>query len=421
MQLTLIIISIILALICVYLYTKNNKISYILKQNLEKNEELNKILEKKEIELNIAKQKEYELNSLKAILDEKNKQIEEAKKEKIELKNDYDKNLKELKKELEEQFKQQQKILIDQNKIVLGGEGRKIFEDIFKPLDEKVKEYNEKLQANEISLKTNIKNMFEYSQKIGEQADEFSKILKGEKKIRGNFAEMQLKSVLENSGLKEGEQYKLQEHFKNEGKSYYPDAVVFLDKNKSIIIDAKFSLPNNFDLKENEEKICQEIAKNLKSRIDELASKPYSDFDLYTYDFVLLFIPYQNILDLALEENPYIYQYAYSKKIYLTTPNTLFMALNTINITWKHINSNDNMQKAFKALGGIYDKFSIFIDYFDGIKNAAETLNNKISNADKTLKEGKGNLYSKISSLKDYGAITKKELKNDNFLLSEDE
>ena len=64
-----------------------------------------------------------------------------------------------------------------------------------------MKEYKDKLVANEIKLEANIKNMFAYTQAIGQNADKLAQILKGDKKIRGNFAEIQLKNVLEHSGL----------------------------------------------------------------------------------------------------------------------------------------------------------------------------------------------------------------------------
>ncbi len=321
----------------------------------------------------------------------------------------YKESLNELKKEFELNLQRQNSAFLDQNKLMLNEEGKKMLDEIFMPVKKSVKEYSEKLASNEIALQTNIKNMFSFSQEIGKKAEELALILKGDKKIRGNFAEMQLKNVLEHSGLKFGEQYKLQEHFKDENKGYFPDAVVYLDKEKSIIIDAKFSLPSDFDFEERGELLCKELCENLKARIDELAKKPYASFDANTYDFILLFIPYQNILDLALEFEPNLYQEAYKKKIYLTTPHTLFMALNTINISWRHIQSDENIMRAFEELGKFYDKFAGILDSFDAIKRNTNTL---LKNVDtmQTQLEGRGGLVSKIERLKELGAKTNKRL-----------
>lgn len=320
-------------------------------------------------------------------------------------------NLDELKKEFALNLAKQNADFLNQNKLMLNDEGKKMLDEIFTPIKKSVKEYSQKLENNEIALQTNIKNMFSFSQEIGKKADDLAKILKGDKKIRGNFAELQLKNVLEHSGLKFGEQYKLQEHFSDEGKSYIPDAVVYLDKQKSIVIDAKFSLPSAFDFEERGENLCKELCQNLKARINELARKPYANFDSHSYDFVLLFIPYQNILDLALEFEPNLYQEAYQKKIYLTTPHTLFMALNTINISWRHIQSDENILKAFDELGKFYDKFASMLESFEAIKRNANTL---LGNVDKMQSQlnGRGGLILRFEKLKELGIKTGKSIKS---------
>ena len=321
----------------------------------------------------------------------------------------YKANLEDFKKELAANLNKQNEHFLLQNKAMLSDEGKKMLDEIFMPVKKSVKEYSEKLASNEASLQTNIKNMFSFSQKIGEEADKLARILKGDKKIRGNFAELQLKNVLEHSGLKQGEQYKLQEHFTDDGKGYFPDAVVYLDKQKSIIIDAKFSLPSDFDFEENGELLCKQLCENLKNRIDELARKPYKNFDTNTYDFILLFIPYQNILDLALEVEPNLYQDAYKKKIYLTTPHTLFMALNTINISWRHIQSDENIMRAFDELGKFYDKFAGVLESFESIKRNTNTLLGNVSKMQTQL-DGRGGLVSRIEKLKELGAKTGKQI-----------
>lgn len=393
----------------------------ILRQKSLQNKEYILELKQKQSELEVLKidqNKLYVENlSLKNSLHEKKLELESLEKkfnqEKASLKQDYQNDLAEFKKEFNLNRKEQNSAFLDQNKLFLNEEGKKLLSEIFEPIKKSVKEYNEKLAHNETRLQENIKNMFEYSQNIGQKAEHLAKILKGDKKVRGNFAELQLKNVLENSGLKEGEQYRLQEYFKEEGKAYYPDAVVYLDKQKSIVIDAKFSLPSDFDFTNDDESLCKDLANNLKARIDELSKKPYAHFEAHTYDYVLLFIPYQNILDLALQNSPNLYQEAYKKGIYLTTPQTLFMALNTINIAWRHIKSNENILKAFEELGKMYDKFAGFLEDFEGLKRAYESLGKKLVSSETKLIRGSGNLALRLERLKDLGAKTNKAIKTE--------
>ncbi|CAG9469357.1 DNA recombination protein RmuC [Campylobacter upsaliensis] len=398
-----IILAFILILLCAFvvLYRIKQKDILALKEDNEnKKEALYKALLKCEILENSLKEKETQYKEFMSL------QLREREN----LKQDYKKTLNLLEQKLENNLQKQNLNYLNQNKIMLNEDIKKLLEEIFVPVKKSVKEYSERLSQNEISLQSNIKNMFEYSQNIKTNADKLAIILKGDKKIRGNFAELQLQNILENSGLIKEEQYKLQVAFKQDDKSYIADAIVFLDSQKNIIIDAKFPLPNDFDFSDLNEHICKELAFNLKERIDELSKKPYTKFSPYTYDFILLFIPYQNLLDLALSIDPSLYQYAYKKNIYLTTPNTLFMALNTINISWRHIKSNENILKAFEELGKFHDKFAGVLEDFDKLKNASKSLNTQIENLQNKLFSGTGNLNSRVSKLKDLGAKTQKSL-----------
>ena len=79
-------------------------------------------------------------------------------------------------------------------------------------------------------------------------------------------------------------------------------------------------------------------------------------------------MPYNNLLDLALLGDSGLYQYAYNHQVYLTTPQTLFMALKTISITWVHIESDSKIHKAFEEIGKFYNKFVSVCEDFDKLK-----------------------------------------------------
>ncbi len=340
----------------------------------------------------------------------------------------YEKNLATLREEIDKRFDTQKNALLEQNKNMLNTDSRKVLDEIFTPIKDKVEQYAKRLSENEIRLNANIDSMFKQTQRLGATADEFAKILKGDKKIRGNFGELQLKSVLESSGLIQGEHYEIQAHFRDDERGLQPDAIVHLDKERSIIIDAKFSLPNNYNnsMGESSESksidlldtaLCKQIAQNLKSRIDELAKKPYERFTAKNprfshtriYDFMLLFVPYNNILDLALNAEPNLYQYAYTKQIYLTTPHTLFMALKTISISWTYVESDEKVKEAFSEMGGLYDKFAGLCEDFEKLNRAISTI--RATSEDMNTKLfGKGGIESRLNKIKELGAKTKKTI-----------
>lgn len=351
------------------------------------------------------------LENLQKLNEEEKSRLKEDYRTQLEyLKNEQNKNLELLEKRLKENYQMQNNLWIAENKQTISQDSRKILDEIFKPIKEQVKNYSERLTQNETRVEEQIKTLFSYSQNVEKNADKLAQILKGDKKIRGNFGELQLKNVLEQSGLIEGEQYKLQENLKLEGTQYVPDAIIYLERNKSIIVDSKFTLPNHFDFENIHEGVCLEVAKNLKDRINELAKKPYTEIPENCYEFILLFLPYQNLLDLALSVDDRIYQYAYEKKIYLTTPHTLFMALKTISITWLNIKRNENAVRAFDEVGKLYDKFIGVLESFEDMEKSLEkSISAKNKMADRLMR-GTGNLQTRFKQLEELGVKTKKAL-----------
>lgn len=97
---------------------------------------------------------------------------------------------------------------------------------------------------------------------------------------------------------------------------------------------------------------------------EKFTSKNHRFAHTRIYDFMLLFVLYNNIFDLALKAEPMLYQYAYDKQIYLTTPHTLFMALKTINISWTYVESDEKVKETFNEMGKIYDKFELLYKDF---------------------------------------------------------
>lgn len=361
----------------------------------------------------LLKEKELQLKNIKEEVMLQKSQLEEHYQRLLENQQKFAKeSLESLEGKFDKNLKETQQNFLNQNKLQISEDSKKILDSIFTPIKQSIDDYSKQLIKNEESLKVNIDHIFKYTQNIGDKADKLASVLKGDKKIRGNFGELQLKNVLEQSGLKEGEQYKLQESLRDENNNRYaPDVIIYLSKDRSIVVDSKFSLPS-FDESSDYELLSKEIAKNVKARIDELSKKPYA-YIANAHEFTLLFLPYQNLLDLALDSDSSIYQYAYLKKVYLTTPNTLFIALKTIDATWIKINSNTNVLKAFKEIENFYDKFSSILDDFDKVKKTINTLVNASEDMDKKLSSGKGNLANRFDNLKALGLKVQKEIKQD--------
>ncbi|MBZ7993703.1 DNA recombination protein RmuC [Campylobacter sp. RM9333] len=315
----------------------------------------------------------------------------------------YENTLKTLENNLKEQNEKSSKLIYEENTKVLLNNSNELLNKIFSPLKEQISEYEKALLKQNTSIENNIKTMFETSQNLGKKADEFANILKGDKKARGDFGEIMLKQCLLSSGLIENEHFFMQESFKDsDNNTKRPDAIVYFEPNKCVIIDSKFSLPSS----DNLEVYKDEIANNLNARINELAKKDYELAVDFANEYVILFVPYQNILDLALESDSQIFKKAEAKKIFLVSPTTLFMGLKMIYFGWKNYEVNQNALKVFNEFGKFYDKYASFYEDYEKLKKQCENGFLKID----THLYGKGSISSRLENLKALGIKNKKEL-----------
>ena len=201
---------------------------------------------------------------------------------------------------------------------------------------------------------------------------ELEKIVGGIKKPDGNWGELILEKLLEQSGLRKGEEYTVQaEGLKlqdEEGNRYQPDVIINLPEKRHLVIDSKVSLIawNSFINAETEEKRQQakaELVKSLKSHISGLYEKHYHNLGgINSLDFVLMFIPLEGSFSAALQHDPNLFGFAWDKRIVLVTPTTLMATLKTIASIWKHEHQNQNALEIARQGGALYDKFVAFYE-----------------------------------------------------------
>lgn len=290
-----------------------------------------------------------------------------------------------------------------------------VLEKEIKPLREAMDKYSkENVRLNAI-FDANFQALSKATDEIGKKTAQLASALRGNKKIVGNWGETQLELVLENSGLKEGQNYQKQVYYvDDDGKKRFLDVVVDFGVNKKAVIDAKCSLVHYLDYinaSDNDAKITaiKELAKDLKNHIDILAPKDYQKYSKDVYDYVFMFIPNENILQLAMQSNSNLYQYAYEKGIFLTTPLTMLMALRTVYLCWQNLKMDENSRQILELAGNLYDKFYGFVLDFDTIERNISTLSKTYENAKNKLSTGKGNVIKRIEDLRYLGARASKD------------
>ena len=330
-----------------------------------------------------------------------------------------------------EQLAKKQDALQDQNRSQMG--------ELLQPIREKFAEFeksvNESKTQNAVQkedLKKSFESMMklfeqqqnqavnslkEQTDKIGNDAANLTKALKGDSKMQGDWGEMILETILENSGLVKDENYFLQENVKDEeGKNYRPDVIVKLPEGRAVVIDSKVSLTAYADAMaaDAEEIRTQRMEAHVQSvvkHIDELAAKKYDALVPNAIGYVLMFIPNEAAYSAALKARPQLSQEAYKKHIIVISPSNLLMTLQLAYNLWQYDKQTKNVEKIVQSASGLYDKVALFQDSFEKIGSQIQTLSATFESAKGQLSEGKGNVLGRVEKFKELGINPKKSLK----------
>lgn len=295
-------------------------------------------------------------------------------------------------------------------------------DQLLKPLGENLETF--KKRVNEVyenearerfSLNSTIKLMMEQTSKVSQEANNLATALKGQTKTQGDWGEMILERILEDSGLTKDREYFSQYTIKNEhGENQRPDIVLKLPGSQLVIIDSKVSL-NAYERMasaQNEEDRKQNLMLHvaaLKKHIDTLSQKKYDDLK-DSLDFTIMFIPVEPAFLAAVHFDSQLWNYAYHKHIILLSPTNLIAYLKLISDVWKRADQNTNALEIAERGGKLYDKFVSFVENLEKVGKNIDQARNSYNDAYKQLATGNDNLVAQTQKLKQLGAKNRKKL-----------
>ena len=383
------------------------------KQLLEKTDELKTLKE----ELNSLKDLNSSLSVQNRELKTKLEESEKAYEEKLEL-------LKKSEEKLKVAFENLANEILEKTNEKMTKASKENLSQILNPLQTQMKEFKEKIEflskdeAEKISaLQNELKNLKELSHKLSTDAENLTKALKGESKTQGNWGELVLERVLELSGLVEGREFEREVSLNDEdNKRYRPDVIVHLPNNRDVIIDAKTSLNAYQEYIKTEDKTyIKAHIQAIRNHVETLAEKKYENLKgVNSLDFIFMFVPIENALLLALENDPSLFEDAFKKRVVLVSPTTLLVSLRAIESSWRFERQAKNIDEVVKAAESLYDKVRGFSEDFEKIGKSLETAQKSFDSAKNKLTSGRGNVLRQVELLKEKAGIKpKKEISKD--------
>lgn len=248
-------------------------------------------------------------------------------------------------------------------------------------LNDSKERHQEALHRLDATIQANMKN----SQTLGETAERLTRALTGEVKVQGNFGELKLKQLLEDLGLRDGEQYSSQEHLRdNLGKrirddqerGLIPDFVLHFPNKRDVVVDSKMSFTAYERYINSEDAAEQSVAlkehlRSVRAQVERLAKKDYSKYLQEGYNklnFVIMYIHTEGALNLALLNDTSLWREAYDRGVLILGPQTMYMNLRILELMWTQVRQLHNQEEMMRAANQIIDRTQDFAARFTEVE-----------------------------------------------------
>ncbi len=292
---------------------------------------------------------------------------------------------------------------------------------LLKPFKDNITEFRERVeriyaQENEQrgALKNELDNLLKLNQQMTSSAANLTDALKGNSKVQGDWGEVYLETILENTGLVRGIHYHVQQNLKTEeGANMRPDVILSLPEDRRIVIDSKVSLTAyvRYAEAESEAERRQAMAAHVDSvrkHVLELSSKGYERL-VNSPDFVVMFIPTEPAFLEALKTDSTIWADAYARKVIISSPTNLFALLKMVGDMWRRDAQSKNQAEIVDKATKLYEQLVVFTEQLEGVGTALDTAKSKYDEAYKRLHTGNNNIVRLGERLKKLGLPTKKQ------------
>ncbi len=288
-------------------------------------------------------------------------------------------------------------------------QAQKSIQQILQPFKEQLNQFHRRVNdihtqsmMGQASLQQQVQQMMQANIKMGEDAQQLAQALKGNKKVLGNWGELQLETALEHAGLQKEVNYFTQPHFKNQqGERLIPDVVVALPEGRQLIIDSKVSLAAYQQAvaeanSQRVERYLKQLVKDVRAHVDDLARKDYAGLpDIQSVGFVMMFMPIEAAYVEALRQDEELFQYAYAKGVVLVSQTSLLPTLRTVANVWMLSNSHRELQEIGDRAVDTYNQLVTVAEHLSRLGTALNNAN-KVYNQAMTSFAGQQGLVSKL-------------------------
>jgi DNA recombination protein RmuC len=291
-------------------------------------------------------------------------------------------------------------------------------DSVVQPLQDSLKRYDEQLRQMEQArqaayggLDQHLKLLAESQQRLQQETGNLVNALRAPT-VRGRWGEITLKRVAELAGMVAHCDFVEQESVTIDEGRLRPDMVVHLPGGRQVIVDAKTVLAGYLDAHEatTEERRLDGLrrhATQVRSRMDELSLKAYwSQFDQVP-EFVVLFLPGEQFLGAALEQDPQLIEDGFARGVVLATPTTLMALLRAVAYGWRQEQLTAHADEAGRLGKDLYERMAVLAEHLNDVGQA---LGKSVSSYNKAVGSLETRILPAARRFKDLGVSSDKEI-----------
>jgi DNA recombination protein RmuC len=296
--------------------------------------------------------------------------------------------------------------------------------EILDPLKTKITEFQGKVEQvyveegkDRIALTEQVKQLMSLNQQLSQDANNLTLALKGSSKSQGNWGEMILERVLEDSGLRKDTEYLIRPSYsRGDGTRAQPDAVILLPESRNLIIDAKLSIDDYDEYARSEDETTRSSALQrhvacVRAHIKNLADQDYQNLqELKSLDFVVMFEPIEPAFIVAVANDAKLWQFAWERNILLVSPSIILFVVRTVANLWRQELQKRSVQDIVKRGAELYDKFVGFVEELAKIGERLGEAKESYDRAYARFCTGKGNVIRQADMLRNLGVKPSKLL-----------
>ena len=298
------------------------------------------------------------------------------------------------------------------------GDREQAIENLVKPIRDALKQSQEQINALEKArseayggIREQLEGMQQSQTSLARETRNLVNALR-RPEVRGRWGEMTLRRLVELAGMVEHCDFQEQVHTNDGDQAFRPDMIIRMPDQRELVVDVKTPLDAYLEAveaqtDEQRQEALKRHARNIGDHVRQLSSKAYWGQFERSPEFVILFIPGDQFLSAALDQNSELLETALSRQIILATPTSFVALLKAVAYGWRQQALTENAGEIGKLAEDLYARLSVFVSHLNKV---GRQLGSSVDNYNRAVASLERKVLPGARKFVELGVHPKKEL-----------